>query len=72
MSGAKGAFEILQKGWNDGDLSEIRGLTTDAMFGQVQDQFRGRPSRTRHGAGKPETVNSRSPAWAWAHGARHP
>ena len=39
LGGAERAYMVLQKGWNDGDLSEIRGLTTDAMFGLIQDQF---------------------------------
>lgn len=40
VAGAVRAFELLQRSWNDEDLSEIRALTTDAMFGHIQDQYR--------------------------------
>ncbi len=40
VAGAVRAFKLLQESWNDQDLSEIRGLTTDAMFGHIQDQHR--------------------------------
>ncbi len=38
LDGARRAFELLQRSWNEHDLSEIRGLTTDEMFGELQDQ----------------------------------
>ena len=38
VQGATKAFEILQRSWNDGDLSEIRGLTTEPMFQFIQEQ----------------------------------
>ena len=40
IAGARRAFERLQEGWNRGDLSEIRALTSDVMFAQLQDQMR--------------------------------
>lgn len=40
LGGAVRAFELLQQSWNDGDLAEIRGLTTDEMFGELQDMTR--------------------------------
>lgn len=40
LSGAKGAFKDLQKAWDNHDLSEIRGLTTDKVFAEIQDQIK--------------------------------
>ncbi|MDH5218347.1 MAG: TIM44-like domain-containing protein, partial [Gammaproteobacteria bacterium] len=39
MGGAKNAFTMLQDAWDHGELADIRGLTTDKVFGEVQDQF---------------------------------
>lgn len=39
LDGAKRAFTMLQAAWDHGELSDIRGLTTDKVFGEVQDQF---------------------------------
>jgi len=39
LSGAKGAFRDLQKAWDNGDLAEIRGLTTDKVFAEIQHQL---------------------------------
>ncbi len=39
LKGAKGAFHDLQKAWDNHDLAEIRGLTTDKVFAEIQDQI---------------------------------
>ena len=39
LSGATGAYRDLQKAWDKRDLSEIRGLTTDKVFAEIQDQL---------------------------------
>ncbi|MGZ4978629.1 MAG: Tim44 domain-containing protein [Methylobacter sp.] len=40
LSGAKIAFTNLQKAWDDRDLAEIRGLTTDKVFAEIQQQLK--------------------------------
>jgi predicted lipid-binding transport protein (Tim44 family) len=40
LSGAKIAFTTLQKAWDDGDLGEIRGLSTEKVFSEIQDQLK--------------------------------
>ena len=40
LSGAKIAFTMLQKAWDDRDLSEIRGLSTDKVFAEIQEQIK--------------------------------
>ena len=40
LSGAKIAFANLQKAWDERDLAEIRGLTTDKVFAEIQDQIK--------------------------------
>ena len=40
LAGAKGAFQDLQKAWDNHDLAEIRSLTTDKVFAEIQDQLR--------------------------------
>lgn len=40
LAGAKGAFKDLQKSWDNRDLAEIRGLTTDKVFAEIQDQLK--------------------------------
>ena len=42
MDGAKSAYQMMQKAWDEGDLSTLRGLTTDKVFGELQDQVRAR------------------------------
>jgi predicted lipid-binding transport protein (Tim44 family) len=39
LAGAKNAFYALQKAWDNRDLAEIRGLTTDKVFAEIQDQL---------------------------------
>ena len=40
LSGAKIAFATLQKAWDDRDLAEIRGLATDKVFAEIQEQLK--------------------------------
>ena len=44
LSGAKIAFTTLQKAWDDRDLAEIRGLSTDKVFAEIQEQLKGSAS----------------------------
>lgn len=49
LAGAKAAYARLQQAWDEGDLGELRALSTDKMFGELQDQLRQRgsaPNRT--------------------------
>jgi len=39
LAGATGAFKDLQTAWDKRDLAEIRGLTTDKVFAEIQDQL---------------------------------
>ncbi len=39
LAGAKIAYKNLQKAWDERDLAEIRGLTTDKVFSEIQDQI---------------------------------
>jgi predicted lipid-binding transport protein (Tim44 family) len=40
LAGAKVAYKALQKAWDERDLAEIRGLTTDKVFAEIQDQIK--------------------------------
>lgn len=40
LAGAKIAYKTLQKAWDERDLAEIRGLTTDKVFAEIQDQIK--------------------------------
>lgn len=40
LAGAKNAFGILQKAWDERDLAEIRSLCTDKVFAEIQDQIK--------------------------------
>ena len=40
LEGAKGAFKMLQIAWDKQDLAEIRGLTTDKVFAEIQAQLK--------------------------------
>ncbi|MGX2040855.1 Tim44 domain-containing protein [Methylocaldum sp. MU1018] len=42
LSGAKAAYEMMQKAWDEKDLGQLRALTTDKVFGELQDQLRAR------------------------------
>lgn len=39
LEGAKGAFKMLQSAWDKRDLAEIRSLTTDKVFAEIQTQL---------------------------------
>ena len=39
IDGAKMAYDVLQNAWDNKDLSEIRGLTTDKVFAEIQSQI---------------------------------
>lgn len=47
LAGAKTAFKALQKAWDDRDLAEIRGLTTDKVFAEIQDQLKASSEENR-------------------------
>ncbi|HEY8094514.1 MAG TPA: Tim44-like domain-containing protein [Methylobacter sp.] len=47
LSGAKIAFANLQKAWDERDLAEIRGLTTDKVFAEIQDQLKASNTENR-------------------------
>jgi predicted lipid-binding transport protein (Tim44 family) len=40
LAGAKIAYSSLQKAWDAKDLAEIRGLTTDKVFAEIQSQLK--------------------------------
>ncbi len=40
LAGAESAFRHLQASWDSRDLASIRGLTTDKVFAEIQDQLR--------------------------------
>jgi len=42
LAGAKAAYEMMQKAWDEGDLAQLRALTTDKVFGELQDQLKAR------------------------------
>jgi predicted lipid-binding transport protein (Tim44 family) len=48
LNGAKAAYAMMQKAWDAGDLAELRALTTDKVFGELQDQIRARGGAANH------------------------
>jgi len=40
LAGAENAYRYLQSAWDNADLATIRGLTTDKVFAEIQDQLR--------------------------------
>jgi predicted lipid-binding transport protein (Tim44 family) len=40
LAGAESAYRYLQTAWDKADLAAIRGLTTDKVFAEIQDQLR--------------------------------
>jgi len=40
LAGATAAYKDLQKAWDKADLAEIRGLTTDKVFAEIQQQLK--------------------------------
>jgi predicted lipid-binding transport protein (Tim44 family) len=47
LHGAEAAYRQLQEAWDRGELADIRGLTTDNVFAEIQDQFRARQGENR-------------------------
>ncbi|MCI0653444.1 MAG: Tim44-like domain-containing protein [Methylococcaceae bacterium] len=47
LNGAKNAYRQLQNAWDRGDLSDIRGLTTDSVFSEIKDQVNQRGSASQ-------------------------
>lgn len=42
LEGAKSAYQMMQNAWDRGDLADLRSLTTDKVFAELQDQIRAR------------------------------
>ena len=55
LEGAKAAYRRLQAAWDDADLAEIRGLTTDTVFAEIQEQLRARDTDNKTDILKLET-----------------
>lgn len=47
LNGAKAAYRQLQAAWDERDLGTLRGLTTDKVFAELQDQLRASAARHR-------------------------
>ena len=47
LDGAERAFRHLQAAWDNRDLASIRGLTTDKVFAEIQDQLRASTSANK-------------------------
>jgi predicted lipid-binding transport protein (Tim44 family) len=47
LAGAERAYRYLQAAWDNNDLSSIRGLTTDKVFAEIQDQLRASDSTNK-------------------------
>jgi predicted lipid-binding transport protein (Tim44 family) len=47
LKGAKAAYAHLQQAWDQGDLAELRGLCTDKVFAELQEQIRQRQGENR-------------------------
>jgi len=52
LDGANAAYSMLQQAWDDGELAEIRGLVTDKVFAEIQQQL-----QQRIGMNRTEIVN---------------
>ena len=47
LNGANAAYRMLQQAWDDGELAEIRGLVTDKVFAEIQQQMQSRQGDNR-------------------------
>lgn len=47
LKGARAAYEHLQQAWDRADLADLRGLTTDKVFAELQEQLRERSGENR-------------------------
>jgi predicted lipid-binding transport protein (Tim44 family) len=48
LAGAKAAYDMMQRAWDTADLGELRALTTDKVFAELQDQLRRRGEAPNH------------------------
>lgn len=55
LRGAEAAYRRLQAAWDSGELADLREFTTDAVFAEIQDQY-----RARQGENKTELQELRS------------
>jgi predicted lipid-binding transport protein (Tim44 family) len=47
LSGARAAYAQMQQAWDQGDVADLRALTTDKVFAELQDQLRERSGENR-------------------------
>lgn len=47
LRGAESAYQYLQSAWDSGDLASIRGLTTDKVFAEIQDQLKASATKNK-------------------------
>lgn len=47
LNGAKAAYGQMQKAWDSGNLADLRALTSDKIFGELQDQIRARQGNSQ-------------------------
>lgn len=47
LQGANTAYRMLQQAWDEGELAEIRGLVTDKVFAEIQQQMQSRQGENR-------------------------
>jgi predicted lipid-binding transport protein (Tim44 family) len=45
LNGARSCYLMLQKAWDDGNLDEIKGLTTAHVYSEIQTQLLNQPSK---------------------------
>ncbi len=67
MAGAERAYRALQSAWDSGDLEALRGLTTPAMFAELERQLRELPPQghTEIFALRPELLEVREEDGVW-------
>lgn len=47
LRGAEAAYRRLQVAWDSGELADVREFTTDAVFAEIQDQYRARQGENK-------------------------
>jgi len=45
LNGARSAYLMLQKAWDDGNLDEIKGLTTENVYNEIHTQLQNQPPK---------------------------